>query len=353
MKFTVTTRRVWALGLAGAVALVLSLAACGSGASTSSGSTQNDAAGATRSDSDTTTAELSPFTMARFFVPTTIVAGAGLGSFDNLPMTLTNIESGASALPLLLSGDLAGISDLSSPPIVVGWARDIPFKIVWMSNETPMTLVAKEGIDSAEDLRGKKVAAAAGTVLQYFLERYLEENGMALSDVEFVDLVPNDMVSALSTGAIDAGFAWVPASAQMVEQGGHALATEMAFNATVFSEEFVDEHPETVQAFVCDMAEAHEAFAKRPDETYAAMAEQLGIDAREILSLLPPDTVVQPEAMIGQDMLAPGGRIAHRIAAVGEWMLKNEQVPKAPTLDEVNAMIDLRFAQAVTEGECG
>ncbi len=342
MKFAVTISRWRSLGVAGAAVLALGLAACGSG----------DDSGSTQSGSAATTTEPSAFTMGRFVVPTTILAGDGLGSFKDLPMKEADVETGPSALPLLSKGTLAGISDVSESPIAIAYASNIPVKLVWTSNQTPLTLVAKPDITSAQDLRGKKVAAAGGSVLQYFLERYLAENGMKLSDVKFVDLAPPDMVGAFSTGAIDAAFAWPPFSTAMEAKGGKALSTGRSTNMTIFSQKFVDEHPESVQAFVCDMARLHEVFAKDPAKAYAALGKRLNLDADAVRPLLPVETVVQPQQMITEETLAPGGRIARQIKDVSDWLVKNGQVPKAPSLDEVNAMIDTRFVQAVNEGKC-
>jgi taurine transport system substrate-binding protein len=329
------------------IAVALSAVACGSDSSSDSGTA---AAGST--SATTPSAQVTAFNMGRFVAPTTILAGEALDSFEGLPMKMVDVESGPIALPLLATGKLAGISDVSENPIVIAFSRDIPVKIVWTSNKTPLSLVAKSGITDAQGLRGKKVAAAGGSVLQYVLERYLAQNGMKLSDVKFVDLAPPDMVGALRNGAIQAGYAWPPASTAMEAQGAKAIATSQSTNLTIFSKKFVDEHPETVQAFVCKMAAIAKQFVDQPDGVYSALGKRLNLSAKAVRPLLPAQTVVQASDAGSDALLAPGGRIAQQVAGVGKWLLAEKQVPKAPSLEDVNAMIDTRFVQGVDDGKC-
>lgn len=343
-----TGARVWWLAaVIAALGIAFSMAACGSDDDSDS-EAAGDSGGGGGAGS-----EVVDFSMGRFLAPTTILAGEAEDGFGNLPMKAIDVESGPIALPLLSTGELAGIADVSENPIVIAYSRDIPVKIVWTSNKTPLALVAKQGISDAESLRGKKVAAAGGSVLQYQLERYLDANGMKLSDVDFVDLLPPDMVGAFKNGAIDAGYSWPPASTAMVGQGGAEIDKTQSTNLTIFSEEFVKENPATVQAFVCGMAAVHDDFVQKPDEVYSALGKRLNLSGDEVRPLLPEETIVQPADMLGEDLLAPGGRIAQQITDVGKWLLDSKQVEKAPSLEEVNAMIDTSYVEGVNDGKCG
>ena len=62
------------------------------------------------------------------------------------------------------------------------------------------------------DLRGRRIAVAAmGTTAEVVVGRALEKAGLALADAEIVEIPYTDMLTALSTGAIDIGVAPEPA----------------------------------------------------------------------------------------------------------------------------------------------
>src|SRR5205085_11925111 len=59
-------------------------------------------------------------------------------------------------------------------------------------------------IDSVHKLAGKKVSAAQGTALHYFLARTLAKHGMSMKDIEFVNLAVADGQAAFVAGRVDA-----------------------------------------------------------------------------------------------------------------------------------------------------
>ncbi|MFZ2048978.1 MAG: phosphate ABC transporter substrate-binding/OmpA family protein [Minisyncoccia bacterium] len=72
-------------------------------------------------------------------------------------------------------------------------------------------VVAKRGINSVNDLRGKTVAVGYGTPSHTFLLRMLEAAGMSVNDVKIVQ-VPSavDAATAFKSGQVDAAIVWSP-----------------------------------------------------------------------------------------------------------------------------------------------
>ncbi|MBS1843344.1 MAG: ABC transporter substrate-binding protein [Actinobacteria bacterium] len=267
-------------------------------------------------------------------------------------MSTVDVETGPAALPLMQSGQLAGVADVGEPPIAIGFARNIPLKVVWSGNVTPVTLVVNKDIKSAADLAGKKIAAPGGSTGEIFLKEYLAENNVAWNEIEYVDLGGPDIVPAYSSGAIDGAFIWVPQSLALLHAGGHELTTQPGSQVTIFSQEFIDQHPDVVQAFVCDMAQIQETALKTPNSVWAALAEKLKLPESELPELMPKDTIVPVAQMGSPKYLGPNGAFAQQVVATGEILAEEGAIPQAPTISEVNEMIDLQFAEAVTAGKC-
>jgi NitT/TauT family transport system substrate-binding protein len=78
-------------------------------------------------------------------------------------------------------------------------------------------VVAKPGIDSVEDLRGKKIGVEIGFVGHLLLLNALEEHGMTEADVDLVNVPTNETPQVLASGDVDAIVAWQPNSGMALE----------------------------------------------------------------------------------------------------------------------------------------
>lgn len=79
-------------------------------------------------------------------------------------------------------------------------------------------VVARRGIDSVPDLKGKRIGVEIGFVGHLLLLKGLESKGLKESDVELVNIATDQTAQALASGDVDAIVAWQPHS-------GQALAT--------------------------------------------------------------------------------------------------------------------------------
>lgn len=71
-------------------------------------------------------------------------------------------------------------------------------------------VIAQPGITSLQQLKGKKVAVPEGTSGDMILTLALESVGMTVSDVEKVPMDASTVVSAFSSGQVDAAGIWYP-----------------------------------------------------------------------------------------------------------------------------------------------
>ena len=78
-------------------------------------------------------------------------------------------------------------------------------------------VVAKPGIESVADLKGKSVAVEEGFVCHLLLLKALEENGMSADDVTIVNTPTDETPQVLASGDVDAIAAWQPNSGQALK----------------------------------------------------------------------------------------------------------------------------------------
>lgn len=88
-------------------------------------------------------------------------------------------------------------------------------------------IVAKPGIKSVKDLKGKKIGVEVGFVDHLLLLKGLEANGLKESDVKLVNVPTAETAKALASGDVDAIAAWQPNSGQALKAvpGSKAIYT--------------------------------------------------------------------------------------------------------------------------------
>lgn len=141
-------------------------------------------------------------------------------------------------------------------------------------------VVARAGIDSLRELRGRKVGVARGTYLEYFLELALRSEGLELSDLEIVDRPrPEGAGEDLETGMLDAVVTWEPVAgqAQKAVRGTRLIDSSALPRAQVtvqvFRRSFIERRPQDVQALVSVWRRATRYVQERPREAFATIAE--------------------------------------------------------------------------------
>ncbi len=191
--------------------------------------------------------------------------------------------------PPLLEALNAGSIDLGhtgdSPPLFAQ-AADIPFVYFAASSASPESsaiLVKRESkIRRPADLRGRRVGFAKGTSAHTMVLRYLEKNGLSLSDITPVYLPPADGRVALEAGSIDAWSIWDPYLAAAEEGGGYrALTTGKGYvdgrEFYLASRRIAENQPQRLKDFLSELVHVKSWAKARPNEVNRFLAAETGI----------------------------------------------------------------------------
>lgn len=103
-------------------------------------------------------------------------------------------------------------------------------------------IVARPGIDSIKDLRGKRVGVEVSFVDHLLLLKGLEAHGMSEEDIVLVNMPTNDTPQALAAGGVDAVAAWNPVGYQALKQvpGAKAIFTSREVPGLIYDLLYVD-----------------------------------------------------------------------------------------------------------------
>lgn len=216
--------------------------------------------------------ELSPVVIAAHeFYPTEIQVGEG---------GVTRITSGAADLATNAETQLLRES-VNNPDL----------RIIMTVTESFYRLVGRRsaGIESLEDLRGKRVMMPMNTSAGYYLEAMLRSVGMTQDDVELVGfpraatakLGMDMMAEALAKGEVDAISIWEPTPEDAIHQlGDDAIVLQdrnvyrEVFNLHARASDLADpEKRPAIVEFVRAIAQATEAMKTNADPYIALITE--------------------------------------------------------------------------------
>ena len=167
-------------------------------------------------------------------------------------------------------------------------------------------IVARRGIGSVSDLRGKKIAVAPMTPSHSFLIWLLDAGDLTAEDVELVE-VPSaiDAADAFKSGTVDAAVVWSPDDADIVAKIPGARVLESTRNATqIIADVFIAK-----KAYV----EANKERLRQLYEGWMQGAAEINADdaARRKAATILADGLAQPEEFtydaIGNVRLATHG----------------------------------------------
>jgi len=121
-----------------------------------------------------------------------------------------------SSVPLLegLVSNRIDFSFIGDGTVVTGKSANSPFTVIStigiQGNQNSVIVKPDSAIQSIPDLKGKTIAVAKGSSAHIFLIKALQANQMKESDLNIVELQPDEANSAYQTNKVDAWATWDP-----------------------------------------------------------------------------------------------------------------------------------------------
>ena len=194
-------------------------------------------------------------------------------------------DGGSQVITAVASGDVQ-IGYVGSSPLAAAATRQLPVETFLIATQigAAEALVARNGagINSPQDLVGKKIAVPFVSTGHYSLLAALKQWKIEPSKVTILNLDPPAIIAAWKRGDIDATYVWDPALG-VAKESGKVLITsgELAklgaptFDAWIVRKDFAAKHPEIVKAFAKVTLDAYADYRKDPK---AWLANQGNVD---------------------------------------------------------------------------
>ena len=207
------------------------------------------------------------------------------------------------------------------------------------------------GLKTTADLKGKKVAIISrGSGTEYWLSLILSKVNLKLSDVNIVTLSYPDTVTALKTGAIDAGFVAEPLAAGALSDGTakrliamHEVLPGEQLGELIFSQDFIGRNGgKTAAGWLAAWIEGVRYFQDpaNKERVIDIVTKWTSVDRAIIVKLYGTDQwpYADPNGDLDTEYIAKND---------GQWMLDTKLIEKLPPASEYYDTTPLKAAQTL------
>ncbi len=260
----------------------------------------------------------------------------------------------SASMEAFAAGKIDAVTMTNGDALVTGSAggKSVMIMLTDYSNGNDM-IVAKPGIKSIKELKGKKVAVEQGLVEHLLLLNGLKKAGMKESDVTLVNAKTNEMPQVLATGDVAAIGAWQPISGQAMKAlpGSRPIYTSANEPGLIY--DVLAVNPASAKQRKADWMKVVQVWDKvvhyindpktQPDAV-KIMAARVGIAPAAYLPLLKGTRLLSLEEGRKIYVKAPGFGSLYGSSRVADEFNVANGVYKAP--ENVDAYIDPSFTNA-------
>lgn len=302
-------RKTMYLLLAGAMT-VAALAGCSSKTETptTASTTQAAASQGGVAETDQTTKEATsaaekfdPVSLRVAYMPnmgsaSLLTTAREMGYFDDMGLKVDMVEfqGGPAEIAAMASGDIEIAQIGHGAHALCAEGEAVIFEIDCTSLADAVIGNKDKGVNSIEDLKGKKVAVTSGTSAEIILDLALKSVGLTPDDLEIVEMDANGIVSAMVSGNVDACASWSPGTTTIANALGDKavwLATNQDYvNEVTFPSSFIttqkyaDANHDVLVRFARALQKAADYRAANIDQVAKWVAKQCEVDESVMLA---------------------------------------------------------------------
>ncbi|MFM2305236.1 MAG: hypothetical protein RLZZ135_2649 [Cyanobacteriota bacterium] len=211
-------------------------------------------------------------------------------------------------------------------------------------------VIARSGINSIADLRGKKIAAEEGTVDHFLLLQGLKKQGLTAKDIKFVPLETGKAAAAFVAGQVDAVAVFAPFTTQALKlKGSKEIFSSKDFPGSisdhlVFSRKFIETHPDKVQAMVDSWFATLDTIKKDPEGSISIMSKRGGVTPAEYKEYAGGTKIFTVEENL--KAFQPGNNMNSLPFAAQKMSAFLTEIGMAKTKPDLSKIFDDRFVKA-------
>lgn len=277
-------------------ALVVSLSACSN--SKADNTSNPTSAPSTTAGSSTKEAgkKLTHITLGTVSWPTNemfyLAKEKGIFKKNGLDVTINEFSSTTESSNAFIGGKTDFCTYASSETIApFAQGGDLNVVLVTDKSNGCEGLIAKKGIKSIKDLKGKTIATQQYSVDHMFLLTLLDDAGMSSKDVKIVDMTIEQAGNAFVAGQCDAACIWDPYFSKAKKAGGTVLYSSaddpnLITDALAASSNIIKKNPDAVKAMIKSYYDAIDYWKANQAEASKFMGDKMGMTAADFDAMM-------------------------------------------------------------------
>ena len=274
-------------------------------------------------------------------------------------VNLVQLDSGAD-VNKAFSGKSVDIAAFGSSPAALGISNNLGFEVFWYYDVigSAETLIAtkKSGATKIEDLKGLKVATPFASTAHYSLLNALKQANVDPSEVELLNMQPNDIYAAWKRGDIDAAYVWNPVLGELEKEDGVSIidSGELAKQGIVTADvaavrkEFADKYPDVVVNYVKAQMYALDQFQNDKENAVKEIAQAVEISEEDASSQVEDFTYPSAEEQITDAYLGTKekkGELAQTLKNTADFLKEQGSVENVPELSVFEDSVTGEFVE--------
>lgn len=275
-------------------------------------------------------------------------------------VNIVKFSSGKDVNTALASGSI-DVSELGTSPTALGIASGLQYTVIGIGDiiGSAESLVVKKdsGIQSINDLKGKKIATPFASTAHYSLLNALSLSGVNASDVNLLDMEADDIWAAWQRGDIDGAYIWYPVQDELLKDGGVVItgSDKLAQQGIVTGDllvarnDFAKDHPELVTKFLQALLKANDIYFNQPETAYADIASVLGISQEDAKSQSAQFTWLNADQQLSKEYL--GSDMAKTLKDTADFLVEQKSISSAPDLQAFQNAIDTSYLEKAAHHE--
>lgn len=277
----------------------------------------------------------------------------------DVKVNVVNYAAGTDINNAIVSGDI-DVASFGSSPIALGIANGVDYKAIFVSyleggNIEALAVRNDLGINSVEDLKGKKIATPFGTTSHYALLNALELAGLSSADVSLLDMGSDDLVAAWLREDIDATYIWSPALDECLKNG--TILTndgELAKQGIIIPEigvartEFAEKYPTLVKQYVNALIKTYELTQNNQNQAIKDVADWEGVSEENAVGQIKDNIWISGKDQLTSNYLGTAdskGKIAETLKTIADFHAEQGNLSASPKLSIFENAIDTSFVE--------
>ncbi|MCH3972225.1 MAG: ABC transporter substrate-binding protein [Oscillospiraceae bacterium] len=276
-----------------------------------------------------------------------------------MKVNLVQFNSGADINKAFSSKSL-DIASIGSSPVSIGLANNLGYEVIWyhdvIGSAESLVATKASGIHKIEDLKGKKVATPFASTAHYNLLNALKFAHMKTSDLQLLDMQPNDIYAAWQRGDIDAAYVWNPVLGEITKESGTVIMGSgdlvkkgvVTADLAVINKDFAAKHPAVATGYIKAQLYGLSQYQSNQSKAIKEIASAAGISETEAKNQAKGFTYPAGKEQLGAGYLGTAkekGALAKTLKDTADFLVQQGSIDKSAPLSTFQNGITSEFIE--------